>query len=86
MQSTEAASRSTRSVLPADARNSFQRSDIGLVRVYPMARVKKGHSRVCRIRQYTEVSLKTKVQEVSVCFSILTVQVRVWVESKINRF
>lgn len=86
MQSTAAASRSTRSVLPSDPRNGFQRSDIGRVRVYPMARVKKGHSRVGRIRQYTEVSLKTKVQEVSVCFPSLLCKSGYGWNKKINRF
>lgn len=41
-----------------------------------MARVRKGCSRLCRIRQYTELSLRTRSQNISVCSSILIVEDR----------
>lgn len=50
-----------------------------------MARVRKGCSGLCRIRQYGEISLRTRVQSVSVCSSVLTVEGRVLFASKIDK-
>lgn len=58
MQSTEAAPRSTRLVLPGMPEKASQWVTLGhnfegLVGVHQMGRVRKGHSRVFRIRQFT---------------------------------
>lgn len=50
-----------------------------------MARVRKGCSRLCRLRQYTEVSLRTISQNISVCSYVLIVEDRVLSASKIDK-
>lgn len=64
--------------MPEDARKVSCRVTLGLnfeglAGVHQKVRVSIGCSGMCRIRQYTEVSLRTRVQNVPVCSSILIV-------------